>query len=100
MFSHLVLLKRSPWFIYSVSEDDACQTASHYKTDLVGIVKTKGQYLEVLAPTTKVVLQPVHIKQITECGKAISHPTDDEDEHDAELECALNEDVPNDEAPK
>jgi hypothetical protein len=65
MFTHLILLKRSPWFIYSPSEADALETASKFaQHDLVGVVVSKG--LEVKRPIQKVVLEAIEQKLIND----------------------------------
>lgn len=38
MFTHLITLKRKPWFIYSKSQEDALNICKRYKDDVVGVV--------------------------------------------------------------
>ena len=64
-FSHLIVLKTSPYYIYSEDEDSATEIASKYnQEDIIGIVVAKDDELEMKEIKVKVVLQSVEIKQI------------------------------------
>ena len=38
MFTHLITLKRKPWFIYSQSQEDALNICARYGDNVVGVV--------------------------------------------------------------
>lgn len=65
MFKHIVLLKKSPWFIYTASEEDAIKTGVLFKENMVGIVVHKPNSLEVMKPEMKFTLHPLEIKEIS-----------------------------------
>lgn len=41
MFTHLVILKKSPWFIYCQNEKDALKTCDSFQGEVSGIVVGK-----------------------------------------------------------
>ena len=74
-FTHLILLKKSPWFIYSSSEADALETINKFPpSEVVGVAIAKGDQLEVMTPETRLLLKPMEIKEI----EHIQKPVDEE----------------------
>jgi hypothetical protein len=65
-FSHLIILKVSPYYIQSISGEDAIKTCAHYRNDdIVGIAVAKDSGFEVVRPTMIVALKPVEQKFIS-----------------------------------
>lgn len=70
-FSHLVIVKRSPYYIHCVSEEDAISTGSQFKEDFVGVAVSDGRSLKVMVPKTtmtlteKVTKEIPHLEQLT-----------------------------------
>lgn len=64
-FTHLIVLKKSPWFIYAASEEDAISTASHYPPqEVVGVVHAPGGLAMKVAKQT-IQLEEVEVLSIT-----------------------------------
>lgn len=55
MFTHLVLLKKSPWFIYAANEADALSYCANFKDDIVGVAISNGGF-EVKQPSIQIKL--------------------------------------------
>lgn len=64
LFTHLLLIKTSPYFIYCSSEVDAIDTCKRFKReDIIGVVQAEGGLI-VLEPKQTIVLHPIEQKQI------------------------------------
>lgn len=84
MFTHLVLLKRSPWFIYAVDEKDALTYVGRFKDDLVGVAISEGGF-EVKQPRVEIKLTKHVVEQIElDPTKAPLPIQDDEEAQEAE----------------
>ena len=91
MFTHLVLLKKSPWFIYCKDEKDALTYASSLTEHLVGIAISQGGF-EVKQPRMELRLTQEVTQQIEldpTKNENFLDPTAKE-ELDAELEKELD----------
>ena len=66
MFTHLVLMKKSPFYIYSSNEKDALDAAEKVGELLIGIVQTDGKHLIVKVPRKAMTFDQKETKQI-EC---------------------------------
>lgn len=64
-FTHLVTLKRKPWFIYAQNEEDALTICKRYETDVVGVV-CAAEGLEMKTVSTKISLVSSDVKLIGE----------------------------------
>jgi len=40
MFNHLVMLKKSPWYVYAANEADALETCEKYRSNVIGVVSS------------------------------------------------------------
>lgn len=76
MFTHLVLLKRSPYYIYAANVEDAMKYYDTFKDDFLGVCVAEGG-LEVKTPKIEIRLTPVEIMQIEE--KKIPDPVSAEE---------------------
>lgn len=80
-FTHLVLLKRTPFYIYAGDEQDALKYCDNFKNDLLGIVVAPGG-LEVKVPQMRVKLTPAKTELIDLDPTEKDALVDDEDQRE------------------
>ena len=55
MFTHLVLLNKSPWFVYAADEIDALRYVGQFRDNCVGVAVSSGGF-EVKQPISEIKL--------------------------------------------
>lgn len=92
MFKNLVILKKSPWFLYADNEKDALQVCNKFKDDVVGVVS--GKDLIVKHPRFAMTLEQTETLQIEapkKDNKEVVEPTELEPQIVLDMEASIKE---------
>jgi len=98
-YTHLVCLKRSPYYIYAESEEQAIEITTHYQQDeIVGVVIAKGNELELKEVRVKTSLESFERKALPEMieveeGTFQEIPGEEVSEEDKELLAEVDKEI-------
>lgn len=64
MFSHLVILKRAPWYVYAMDDQDALEICNKYDDDVRFVVGSSGSVTVYELKKTTELVAPRSVEMI------------------------------------
>ena len=79
MFTHLIILKKRPWYIYAGSQQDALKVCKVYQKNVVGVVLAPdGLLMQEIEQTFNLKVPEVNLIEMEKEGQVGLDPIEDE----------------------